>query len=198
MIPSHSTNHNLVPSKFSGLSNRHKFDFPDLDVSNRNHFMWGTRRESPLDYQEVEQPLKPTMAWKSWISLRHDLHSKTYARSITNGNTSDGGFHGSLARFYGLFNHERYCPKHTMITSMNEYNSEVYKSDWILTREYFSRHSLFLTCSWSSSVESGSLPNSRIWLLPQTWEKGIDPVRLESTEWYRLSSAGVYQMARPS
>ena len=124
-----------------------------------------------LTIKVAKKPLKPTMAWKSWISLRHDLHSKTYARSITNGNTSEGGFHGSLAHFYELFNHERYCLKHTMITSMNEYNSEVYKSDWILTREYFSRHSLFLTCSWSSSVESGSLPNSRIWLLPQSYDR---------------------------
>ena len=48
------------------------------------------------------------------------------------------GFHGSLARSYGPFNHEIHClKKHTMITSMNEYNYEVYKSDRILTREYF-------------------------------------------------------------
>ena len=74
--------------------------------------------------------------------------------------------HGSLARSYGPFNHERHCLKHTMITSMNEYNFEVYKSDRVLTREYFSRLSMFLTRSWNNSVESGSLPNSRIWLLP--------------------------------
>ena len=57
------------------------------------------------------------------------------------------GFHGSLARSYGLSNHEINCPKHTMITSMNEYNSEVYKFDRILTGEYFSRASMFLTRS---------------------------------------------------
>ena len=57
------------------------------------------------------------------------------------------GFHGSLARSYGLSNHERNCLKHTMIMSMNEYNSEVYKSDRVLTREYFSRPSMFLTRS---------------------------------------------------
>ena len=59
----------------------------------------------------------------------------------------DRGFHGSLARSYRLSNHERHCLKHTIITSMNEYNSEVYKSDRILTREYFSRPSMFLTRS---------------------------------------------------
>ena len=95
----------------------------------------------------------------------------------------DRGFHGSLARSYGLSNKKRHCLKHTMITSMNEYNSNVYKFDWILTGEYFSRPSMFLTRSWNISIESRSLPNSRIWLLPQTWEKGIDSVRLESIEW---------------
>ena len=57
------------------------------------------------------------------------------------------GFHGSLARSYGLSNHERHCPKHIMITFMNKYNSEVYKSDQILTGEYFSHPSMFLTRS---------------------------------------------------
>ena len=57
------------------------------------------------------------------------------------------GFHGSLARSYQPSNHERHCMKHTMIMSMNEYNYEVYKSDRILAREYFSRPSMFLTHS---------------------------------------------------
>ena len=51
------------------------------------------------------------------------------------------GFHGSLARSYRPFNHERHCLKRSMITSMNEYNSKVIRLnfDW----EYFSRHSVF-------------------------------------------------------
>ena len=57
------------------------------------------------------------------------------------------GLHGSLAHFYRLSNHERHCLKYTMITSMNEYNFEVYKSDRILTKEYFSSISMFLTHS---------------------------------------------------
>ena len=56
-------------------------------------------------------------------------------------------FHGSLARFYGPSNHEKHCLKHTMIMFMNVYNSEVYISDRILTGEYFSRPSMFLTRS---------------------------------------------------
>ena len=65
---------------------------------------------------------------------------------ITNGNTSL--IEDSMALWlasYEPFNHERHCLKHTMIISMNEYNSEVYKSDRILTGEYFSRPSMFLT-----------------------------------------------------
>ena len=80
--------HNRVPSNSVDCRTVTSLIFLIWTFSNRNHFRWGTRRESPLDYQEAEKPLKPTMAWKSWISLRHDLHSKTYAQSITNGNTS--------------------------------------------------------------------------------------------------------------
>ena len=97
------------------------------------------------------------------------------------------GFHGSLARFYGPFNHERHCLKHTMITSMNEYNSEVYKSDRIWTGEYFSRPSMFLTRSWSNKCRK------------RKFIKFSDLITTTNVrERYGPSLAKVYRMARPS
>ena len=169
MIHSHSTNHNLVPSNSvdcrtvtSSISPIWTFPIETTlcgvqDVNLhltikklRNH--WSQQWQG-----KAEQASAMIFIWR--------LMPKALQMEIP----PERGFHGSLARSYGLSNHKRYCLKHTMITSMNEYNSEVYKSDRILTGEYFSRLSLLLTCPWSSSVESGSLPNSWIWLLPQMW-----------------------------
>ena len=78
MIYSHNTKSQSCSLQFSGLSNRHKFDFPDLDVSIRNHLMWGTRHESPIwllrSWETIEanngmEELNKPLPWSSFENL---------------------------------------------------------------------------------------------------------------------------------
>ena len=114
--------------QFSGLSNRHKFNFPDLDVSIRNHFMWVQDVNLHLTIKKLRNHCRQQWHGRVEYASAMIFIRRFMPEALLMEIPHERGFHGSLAHFYGPSNHERYCPKHTLITSMNEYNSKVYKS----------------------------------------------------------------------